>query len=30
MLNKNENPNYHLHQINIPARMVLSAPSGSG
>jgi Ni2+-binding GTPase involved in maturation of urease and hydrogenase len=30
MLNKNENPNYHLHQINLPFRMVVCAPSGSG
>ena len=30
MLNKNENPNYHLHQINLPFRMVICAPSGSG
>ena len=30
MLNKSENPNYHLHQINLPFRMVICAPSGSG
>jgi len=30
MLNTAENPNYHLHQINLPARMVICAPSGSG
>ena len=30
MLNKNENPNYHLHQINLPFRMCVVAPSGSG
>ena len=30
MLNKNENPNYHLHLINLPFRMVICAPSGSG
>ena len=30
MLDTAENPNYHLHQINLPARMVICAPSGSG
>jgi len=27
---KAENPNYDVHQIKIPARIVVSAPSGTG
>ena len=30
MLDKTENPNHHLHGINLPFRMCVSAPSGSG
>ena len=30
MLDKAENPNKHLHGINLPFRMCVSAPSGSG
>ena len=30
MLSKSESPNYHLHQISAPFRMVVCAPSGSG
>jgi hypothetical protein len=29
-LDKAENPNHHLHGINLPFRMCVSAPSGSG
>ena len=29
-LNKTENPNYRLHNLNIPFRMIVNAPSGSG
>lgn len=30
LLNKVENPNYKLHKLNIPFRMCIVAPSGSG
>ena len=30
MLDKTENPNFNLHHINLPFRMCVSAPSGSG
>jgi hypothetical protein len=30
LLDKADNPNKHLHGINLPFRMVVSAPSGSG
>jgi hypothetical protein len=30
LLDKAENPNHHLHGINLPFRMCVSAPSGSG
>lgn len=30
MLDKAVNPNYHLHKLNLPFRMCVSAPSGSG
>ena len=29
-LDKVENPNFHLHQLKLPFRMVIVAPSGSG
>jgi hypothetical protein len=29
-ITKTENPNYHLHGINLPFRMCIVAPSGSG
>lgn len=30
MLKKTENPNYHIHKLKIPFRMIIVAPSGSG
>jgi hypothetical protein len=30
MLETPENPNFHLHNLKIPFRMVVCAPSGSG
>jgi hypothetical protein len=30
LLDKVENPNYHLHKLKIPMRMCIVAPSGSG
>lgn len=29
-INKTANPNYHLHELDIPFRMLVVAPSGSG
>ena len=29
-LDKVENPNFHLHQLKLPFRMCIVAPSGSG
>ena len=29
-LDKVDNPNFHLHQLKLPFRMVIVAPSGSG
>lgn len=29
-LNEAENPNYHLHNLKLPFRMAIIAPSGSG
>ena len=30
LLDKAENPNFHLHKLKVPFRMVVVAPSGSG
>lgn len=30
LLNKADNPNYHLHHLSLPFRMCIVAPSGSG
>ena len=30
LLRKSDNPNFHLHGIKLPARICVSAPSGSG
>src|SRR6056300_706957 len=30
LLDKVENPNFHLHQLKLPFRMCIVAPSGSG
>lgn len=29
-LTKTENPNFHIHNINIPCRIIVSSPSGTG
>jgi hypothetical protein len=30
LLKKPENPNFHLHKLNLPFRMIIVAPSGTG